>query len=280
MNEIFLFENSNIVYSEENKKLILHSYGRIYVFQDVTHNRIKIGFTRKDPIKRIKKIATSCVTRNYNHYVSSLIIAPQKLESIIHKKLDFYKIQGEWFNYDYNDAINIIKKEIQKLGPITIGFLKTKAQIYEEKQNKRLEQLKTMLQIDIIPSISSASEYVSVPFDYNNNTVRKSMCVCIHDGNEYCCLIDFLNIIDEQNTKLHIKEYVDVFFEKKDIELVYQGKRQIVPFIKYNSIEKIFNEHFFFIKKNKHIKYWLINNVGSAFEYLLPELTRNKEIFL
>lgn len=269
MNEKFLFENSNIVCSKENEKLILPSYGRIYVFQDVTHNRIKIGFTRKDPIKRIKTIASSCVTRNYNYHMSSLIIAPQKLETIIHNKLDFYKIQGEWFDYNYNDAINIIKTEIQKLGPITIDFLKTKEQIYKERQNKRHEQLKKMLKIDVLPQISRTDKHVSVAFDYDNNIVRQSMCICIHDGNEYCCLIDFFNIINEQNNKLHIKEYTDVFCEKKDIELIYKGKKQIVPFIKYNSIEKIFDENFFSIKNNKHIKYWLTNNVGSAFEFLL-----------
>jgi hypothetical protein len=73
----------------------------------------KIGFTRREPEKRIKEFKTG----NASDFQIVEVFKSKwgtKIETQIHKKLRMKKIEGEWFQLDEYDIQNFIS-ECQKI---------------------------------------------------------------------------------------------------------------------------------------------------------------------
>lgn len=265
-----LFENSTIPDTEENRKLILYSYGRIYVFRDKTHDRIKVGFTCKETVNRIKNIANACVTDEYDYYVTGLVIKPQDLERTIHEKLHPFRIKGEWFNISFEEAIEALKKECQKLQKVTLDCLIDNKLTYDKGSQLTLNTLQNIVIGDYasLKPIEKEVTCISVPFSRDKDNVCRSLRVCLYKGIEYCCLPDLFAILQEKLEDILLKDYLKVCSNTTLITMYYNRSTQKIPFVEYSVVDEVFTEGVFCSHNNKHISHWVTNNVGAAFECL------------
>lgn len=273
-----LFENSTIQDTEENRQLIIPSYGRIYVLKDITHDRIKVGFTRKAVADRINKIANACVTTDYDYYVSGVVLKPKDLERTIHEKLRPFRIHGEWFNISFIEAIEVLKKECQKLQIVTADYLLDNKLIQDKRTQQHLETLKNIAEGNYTLFAYTEKEHehaydekvtcVSVPFSRDKDNVCMSLRVCRYNGREYCCLPDLFYILQEKLEDILLKDYLKVCGNTTLIPMYYNRSTQKIPFVEYSVIDEVLTEGVFCSRNNKHISHWVTNNVGSAFEYL------------
>lgn len=85
---IFIFNNSNNKY--------------VYFILNKNDNTVKIGYTKNNPIKRLKQLQTgSSNNLELLYYFNVDSIATEKY---LHRYFDFDRVRdnGEWFNYSDN----------------------------------------------------------------------------------------------------------------------------------------------------------------------------------
>lgn len=87
---------------------------QIYIFLNRLYpDVLKIGMSIT-PIKRLKSVQTSSGFPLSMEFESSAILNPKLAESLIHKKLEEYRLYGEWFKIDVSTAIEVIKDVVSK----------------------------------------------------------------------------------------------------------------------------------------------------------------------
>jgi hypothetical protein len=69
----------------------------------------KIGFTRKDPMQRIKQLNTGSTSAISLVYVFTTKY-PSKLEASLHRKYKQKKAFGEWYRLSHQDVCNFLKE--------------------------------------------------------------------------------------------------------------------------------------------------------------------------
>jgi len=87
----------------------------IYLINETNTNNYKIGYA-KDVNKRIKQLQTSNSNKLniINTYKIKNTSKWTKLEIMIHNHYKFKRLNGEWFNLEYNDTIDFISVCEQK----------------------------------------------------------------------------------------------------------------------------------------------------------------------
>lgn len=80
----------------------------LYVISNINKNPVKIGFA-KDVKKRLRELQTGSSEQLYVYYSEEYKNDIKKLEKLVHKNISRYRIKGEWFSIDVDDAINELK---------------------------------------------------------------------------------------------------------------------------------------------------------------------------
>lgn len=95
--------------------------GYVYLICDNANEKYKIGVTKQDINKRIKKLQTGNCTELFvvNHYKTEY---PFRMEKMLHNKFNVKRVLNEWFDLSNHDVCNFLEycKEIDK----TIQFMK------------------------------------------------------------------------------------------------------------------------------------------------------------
>jgi hypothetical protein len=71
--------------------------GYVYLIEDINNNTFKIGVTKGDPIKRLKKLQTGNSTELTIKYLFETDY-PYRIESMLHNHYNSVNERDEWFN--------------------------------------------------------------------------------------------------------------------------------------------------------------------------------------
>ncbi|MEK9811264.1 MAG: GIY-YIG nuclease family protein [Candidatus Nanopelagicales bacterium] len=86
--------------------------GFVYVIQD-GHGMIKVGRT-VNVDNRLRRIMTGNSSGELTVLFSAEVANMVDVESMIHVRLDEFRVHGEWFNVDPDKAVSIAKDEVKK----------------------------------------------------------------------------------------------------------------------------------------------------------------------
>lgn len=73
--------------------------GYVYLIEDVNNNTFKIGITKGDPNKRLKKLQTGNSTELTIKYLFETEY-PYRIETMLHNHYDDVNERDEWFNLE------------------------------------------------------------------------------------------------------------------------------------------------------------------------------------
>lgn len=73
--------------------------GYVYLIEDINNKTYKIGVTKGDPIKRLKKLQTGNSTQLTIKYLFETKY-PYRLESMLHNHYKISNVRDEWFYID------------------------------------------------------------------------------------------------------------------------------------------------------------------------------------
>ena len=79
--------------------------GTVYLICDSANNLYKIGVTKGDINKRIKKLQTGNATELFlaNHHISEY---PYRVETMLHNHFSTKNVLNEWFDLSHEDVVN------------------------------------------------------------------------------------------------------------------------------------------------------------------------------
>ena len=112
--------------------------GYVYVLHDKKGNRCKIGKTRL-PLERYSTLrgAAGLKEEDCEFYVSDIMENHSSFEKQAHNYFNNCKISGEWFLCSYNDVVNYIKNNQEKITEERINELEKQ----DEEHSKNLLNL-------------------------------------------------------------------------------------------------------------------------------------------
>lgn len=82
----------------------------VYVIES-SDKRVKIGIS-KDPKKRIRSLSTSGGFDVVNSFISSKTILARECEIASHNNFSAFRVGGEWFDIDFNEAVNFVSENL------------------------------------------------------------------------------------------------------------------------------------------------------------------------
>lgn len=83
----------------------------IYVVEN-EHSAVKIGISQ-NVINRINVLSKQGGFKPINIYCTEKCSNGYEIENRIHKKLEKYRIDGEWFRLPFNDAVKVVSEVFQ-----------------------------------------------------------------------------------------------------------------------------------------------------------------------
>lgn len=91
------------------RELHTASRGSVYlIVNDLIPNRVKIGFTTRDPIERAYELVTTGTTGTFVVIYQAYVINPSKVEREVHRRLRSHNCGLEWFEVCPNHAKELI----------------------------------------------------------------------------------------------------------------------------------------------------------------------------
>lgn len=101
----------------------------IYVVEN-EHNEVRIGISQHAS-RRIKSLSKQGGFKAVNVYITKACSNSYEIKHLIHKELESYRIDGEWFRISFEDTVKLVNE------------------IFEKKANLVLKKQRTIVPEDI-----------------------------------------------------------------------------------------------------------------------------------
>ncbi|MEN3373844.1 GIY-YIG nuclease family protein [Dechloromonas sp. ZS-1] len=86
--------------------------GWVYVITNrAMPNLVKVGFSTKDPVLRAREFDGAALPYPYEVAYDALVIDPYQVEQGVHKRLNLYRENKEWFCCSISTAVSAIRDE-------------------------------------------------------------------------------------------------------------------------------------------------------------------------